>query len=431
MFRSSPQHTDTYYAATSREWQVERPALAESLQADVCVVGAGFFGLYTALEMAKAGKRVVILEASRVGWGASGRNGGQMIIGFPCGMQRLKGVMGHERARNLFDQSLQAVRDIRGIMSQHQIDCDLVEGHLEVAVLPRRVADLTGWIEECQTEWGYDKLQFVDKSTLPTYLKSERYQAGIIDPEGCHIHPLKYVLGLGRAVEAAGVRIFEQTKVEGYDEKADGITVRVAGGMQVKCDQLVLAANAYIDQVDKRLAARTLPVGTFIGATEVLGESVARSLIPKNHAVYDNQFILEYFRTTADHRLLFGGKCTYLGGTPLNLPQSMKANILRAFPQLKDVKMEYAWGGHIDITMRRMPDWGRRNDRVFWAQGFCGHGVVPTRVAATLVSEAMLGRPERLDWFGGIVNPPFPGGERLGGLMQAAGMGWYRLRDFV
>ncbi|MBT9595099.1 MAG: FAD-binding oxidoreductase [Vitreoscilla sp.] len=431
MFRSSSTHTDTYYAATSRELQTERPALTENLQADVCVVGAGFFGLYTALEMAQAGKRVVILEASRVGWGASGRNGGQMIIGFPCGMQRLKGVMGHERARNLFDQSLQAVRDIRGIMSQHQIDCDLVEGHLEVAVLPRRVADLTGWIEECQTEWGYDKLQFVDKATLPTYLNSERYQAGIIDPEGCHIHPLKYVLGLGRAVEAAGVRIFEQTKVEGYDEKPDGITVRVAGGMQVRCDQLVLAANAYIDQVDKRLAARTLPVGTFIGTTEVLGESVARSLIPKNHAVYDNQFILEYFRTTADHRLLFGGKCTYLGGTPVNLPQSMKANILRAFPQLKDVKMEHAWGGHIDITMRRMPDWGRRNDRVFWAQGFCGHGVVPTRVAATLVSEAMLGRPERLDWFGGIVNPPFPGGERLGGLMQAVGMGWYRVRDFV
>jgi gamma-glutamylputrescine oxidase len=431
MFRSGTTHTDTYYAATSREWQTERPALAESLRADVCVVGAGFFGLYTALELAKAGKRVVVLEASRVGWGASGRNGGQMIIGFPCGMQRLKGVMGHERARNLFDQSLQAVRDIRGLMSEHRIDCDLVEGHLEVAVLPRRVADLTGWIEECRAEWGYDKLQFVDKATLPTYLNSDRYQAGIIDPEGCHIHPLKYVLGLARAVESQGVRIFEQTQVEGYDERPGGITVRVAGGLQVHCDQLVLAANAYIDQVDKRLAARTLPVGTFIGATEVLGEPVARSLIPKNHAVYDNQFILEYFRTTADHRLLFGGKCTYLGGTPVNLPQAMKANVVRAFPQLKDVKMDYAWGGHIDITMRRMPDWGRRHDRVFWAQGFCGHGVVPTRVAATLVSEAMLGRPERLDWFGGIVNPPFPGGELVGGLMQAAGMTWYRVRDLV
>lgn len=431
MFRSSPQHTDTYYAATSRELQVERPSLEESLQVDVCVVGAGFFGLYCALELARAGKRVAVLEASRVGWGASGRNGGQMIIGFPCGMQRLKGVMGYERAKVMFDASRQAVQDIRGLMAENRIDCDLVEGHLEVAVLPRRVADLTGWIDECADEWGYRKLQFVDRQELPKYLNSERYQAGIIDPEGCHIHPLKYVLGLARAVEAAGARIYEGTKVEGYDEGRNGVTVRLAGGKVVKCDQLVLGANAYVDKVDSKLSGRTLPVGTFIGTTEVLGEAVCRSLIPHNHAVYDNQFILEYFRTTADHRLLFGGKCTYLGGTPANLKASMKANILRAFPQLKDAQMEYAWGGHIDITMRRMPDWGRRNDRVFWAQGFCGHGLVPTRVAATVVTEAMLGDPERLDWFGGIVNPPFPGGERVGGLMQAAGMMYYRARDFV
>lgn len=431
MFRSSPQHTDTYYAATSRALQVQRPSLEESMQADVCVVGAGFFGLYCALALARAGKKVVVLEASRVGWGASGRNGGQMIIGFPCGMQRLKAVMGQERAKVMFDASLQAVRDIRSLMREEAIDCDLVEGHLEVAVLPRRVADLTGWIDECENEWGYRQLRFVDKAELPTYLNSARYQAGIIDPEGCHIHPLKYVLGLARAAEKAGVRIHEGTKVEGYDEAPGGVTVRLGQGRIVKCDQLVLGANAYVDKVDGTLAGRTLPVGTFIGTTEVLGEAVCRSLIPHNHAVYDNQFILEYFRTTADHRLLFGGKCTYLGGTPANLKQSMKANILRAFPQLKDAAVEYAWGGHIDITMRRMPDWGRRGDRVFWAQGFCGHGLVPTRVAATVVSEAMLGDTERLDWFGGIVNPPFPGGERIGGLMQAAGMMYYRARDFV
>lgn len=431
MFRSSTEHVDSYYAATSRDQQTPRPALGESRRVDVCVVGAGFFGLYCALELARAGKSVLVLEASRVGWGASGRNGGQMIIGFPCGMQRLKGLMGHEKAKNMFDESLKAVASMRQLMRDEQIDCDLVEGHLEVAVLPRRVADLTGWVEECETEWGYHKLQFVDKAALPNYLNSERFQAGIVDPEGAHIHPLKYVLGLARAAETAGAVIHEQSRVEGYTEDAQGVTVQVAGGMTVRCDQLVLAANAYLDKVDRQVSARTLPVGTFIGVTEVLGESVCRSLIPGNHAVYDNQFILEYFRMTADHRLLFGGKCTYMGGTPSNLPEAMKVNILRTFPQLKDTRMDFAWGGHIDITMRRMPDWGRRGERVFWAQGFCGHGLVPTRVAATLVTEAMSGKPERLDWFAGIVNPPFPGGERLGGLMQAVGMGWYRLRDFV
>lgn len=430
MFRSDTQHTETYYAATAGDRLLSRPALTESQRADVCIVGAGFFGLYCALDLARSGKKVLVLEASRVGWGASGRNGGQMIIGFPCGMQRLKGVMGFERAKEMFDESRRAVQRMRTLMREESIDCDLVEGHLEVAVLQRRVPDLTGWIEECQQEWGYDKLRLVGKAELPQYLNSERYQAGIIDPEGAHIHPLKYVLGLARAAERAGVQIFEQSKVEGYSQGTHGVTVRLANGSQVQCDQLVLAANAYIDQVEPKLSARMLPVGTFIGTTEVLGESVCRSLIPQNHAVYDNQFILEYFRTTADHRLLFGGKCTYLGGTPANLPQAMKTNILRAFPQLKDARMDYAWGGHIDITMRRMPDWGRKGEQVFWAQGFCGHGLVPTRVAATLVTEAMQGKTERLDWFGSIVNPPFPGGERLGGLMQAAGMGYYRLRDF-
>ncbi len=430
MFRSSPDYIDSYYTASTRHLQQDRAPLADNPQADVCVVGGGFFGLYTALQLAEAGKTVVIVEASRVGWHASGRNGGQMIIGFPCGMQRLKGAMGYERAKRMFDASREAVTDIRGIMQKHAIDCDLVQGHLEVAVLPRRVADLTGWIEECVNEWGYDKLQFVPKQDMPKYLNSERFQAGIIDPEGCHIHPMKYVLGLARAVEAAGVRIFEHSKVDRYVERGDGIDVHV-GPHVVRCDQVVLAMNAYADQVDKRLSSRTLPVGTFIGVTEPLGEARARSLIPHNHAVYDNQFILEYFRMTADHRLLFGGKCTYLGGTPANLKAAMKANILRAFPSLKDVGMDYAWGGHIDITMRRMPDWGRRNDRVFWAQGFCGHGLVPTRVASRLVAKAALGDTEELDWFAPIVNPPFPGGEAVGGLMQAAGMMYYRMRDFV
>jgi glycine/D-amino acid oxidase-like deaminating enzyme len=430
MFRSSPQYIDSYYSATTRHLQITRPQLDDHMDTDVCVVGAGFFGLYTALELAKAGKRVVVLEASRVGWGASGRNGGQMIIGFPCGMQRLKGAMGQARAKRMFDASREAVRDIRAIMSHYEIDCDLVEGHLEVAVLKRRVADLTGWIEECQNEWGYDKLQFVDRKDLPKYLDSPRFQAGIIDPEGAHIHPLKYVLGLARAAEREGVQIFEQGKVDGYEEKGDYIDVQV-GDYRVRCEQLVLATNAYTDKLAPRLAARTLPVGTFIAVTEPLGEERARSLIPRNHAVYDNQFILEYFRMTADHRLLFGGKCTYLGGTPVNLAGNMKRNVLRVFPQLGDVKMDYSWGGHIDITMRRMPDWGRRDDRVFWAQGFCGHGLVPTRVAGKLVSDAVLGKTEELDWFRKIVNPPFPGGEAIGGLMQAVGMSYYRVRDFV
>lgn len=431
MFRSSPDYVDTYYAATSRERQHRRPALQGDLDVDVCVVGGGFFGLYCALEMARAGRKVAVLEASRIGWGASGRNGGQLVSGFACGMQRLKSVMGHERAKDMFHESLRSVKKIRELIRDNGIDCDLANGHVEVAVLPRRVKLLQQGIEEASREWGYDDFRFIPKAELARYVDSPRFQAGVLDDAAAHIHPLKYILGLAEVVERAGASIHELTRVSGYRQCDDGITVTTEGGATVRCHQLVLAANAYIDKVDRRLQARVLPVGSFIGVTEVLGEAACRRLMPKNHAVYDNQFILEYFRTTADHRLLFGGGCTYMGGTPADLPGVMKGHITRVFPHLKDVRVDFAWGGHIDITLRRMPDWGRRGDRVFWAQGFCGHGLVPTRVAATVVTEAMKGQPERLDAFKGIVNPPFPGGEWLGGVQQAIGMSWYRLRDVV
>lgn len=430
MFKSSPEYTDTYYVDTSQDRQVVRRSLDENTEADVCVVGAGFFGLYCALEMARAGRKVVVLEASRVGWGASGRNGGQLVPGWACGMQRLKAAIGHDRAKDMFHETIKGMNQIKSLITENGIDCDLGHGHIEVAVLQRRVAHLTDYIEECEKEWGYDKYRFISKAELPNYLNSPRYQGGMLDEEAAHLHPLKYILGLADLLEQAGVRIYEQTKVRGYEETATGMAVQLENGLRVKCKQVVLAANAYLDKLDRKISSRVLPVGSFIGVSEVLGEEVCRSLMPKNHAVYDNQFILEYFRTTADHRLLFGGRCTYLGGEPSDLPSAMKMNITRAFPQLKNVKMQYGWGCHIDITLRRMPDWGRRDDRVFWAQGFCGHGLVPTRVAANLVTEAMLGRPERLDAFAGIVNPPFPGGELLGGLSQAVGMSWYRLRDF-
>lgn len=431
MFHSGPDHLPTYYAATSADRLRLRPSLGADLDVDVCVVGGGFFGLYCALELARAGRRVAVLEASRVGWGASGRNGGQLVAGFACGMQRLKAVIGQARAKDMFQESLRSVQAIKTFIGQEGIACDLAPGHIEVAVLPRRVKLLTDGIEEAAREWGYDQFRFIPKADLPAYVDSPRFQAGMLDAEAAHIHPLKYVLGLAAVVECSGATIHELTRVTGYVELADGIRVDTAGGARVRCHQLVLAGNAYIDKVDRRLQARVLPVGSFIGVTEVLGEAACRRLMPKNTAVYDNQFILEYFRTTADHRLLFGGGCTYMGGTPADLPRVMQGHIGRVFPHLAAVTMDFAWGGHIDITLRRMPDWGRRGDRVFWAQGFCGHGLVPTRVAATLVTEAMQGQPDRLDAFNGIVNPPFLGGEWLGGLQQAVGMGWYRLRDMV
>lgn len=429
MFDSSPDYLDSYYVASSRTEQVCRASLQEDLDVDVVIVGAGFTGLYTALNLAEAGKSVAIIEASRVGWGASGRNGGQIIPGFSCDMPPFEAALGQDGARQVWRLVQQAAAEIRQRVARHEIDCDLQQGHLWTAVQQRRVNILTDWQHEAAHKWGYDELQFISKDELPRHIGSSRYQAALLDPQGGHLHPLKYVLGLARAAEKLGVRIFEHSKAIGYHEHADHVIVRTAQG-QIRAAKLVLACNAYIDRLDKNLQSKILPVGTYMIATEALGADLARQLLPSGLAVSDNQFVLDYFRFSSDQRLLFGGKCSYTGRTPHNLTARMRHDMLKVFPQLADTKIEFTWGGHIDISMARTPDFGRKNN-LYWAQGFSGHGIVPTCVAGRVLAEAILGDETHLELFTALRNPAFPGGETLGALFQVVGMSYYRLRDYI
>lgn len=429
MFASSPDYLESYYAASSRAEQLSRASLQENLEVDVVIVGAGFTGLYTALNLAEAGKSVAIIEASRVGWGASGRNGGQIIPGFSCDMPPFEAALGRDGAKQVWQLVQQAATEIRERIARHQIACDLTQGHLWTAVQPRRVKLLTDWQQEAAHKWGYEELQFIPKSELPQHIASARYQAALLDPLGGHLHPLKYVLGLARAAEKFGVRIFEHSKTTSYYEQADSVTVKTAQG-QIRASKLVLACNAYIDSLDKNLQRKILPVGTYMIATEALGADRARQLLPSGHAVSDNQFVLDYFRLSSDQRLLFGGKCSYTGRTPPNLTARMRHDMLKVFPQLADVKIEFTWGGHIDISMARTPDFGRKNN-LYWAQGFSGHGIVPTCVAGRVLAAAILGDETHLKLFSALRNPAFPGGETLGGLFQVVGMSYYRLRDYI
>ncbi|QDQ26172.1 FAD-binding oxidoreductase [Chitinimonas arctica] len=428
MFLSSPDHIDSYYAASCPEARQSRPALADELEVDVVIVGAGYTGLYTALNLAEAGLSVAILEASRVGWGASGRNGGQIILGFSCDMAPFEATLGLGGARRVWGLIQDAAGEIRRRIADHGIACDLAEGHLWTSVQQRRVKLLTDWQEEAAKKWGYRSLHFIPKSEIPRHIGSDRYQAALLDSSGGHLHPLKYVHGLARAAEGRGVRIFEQTKACRYSETAEGVVVETERG-RVRAGKLVLACNAYIDRLDSRLQRKVLPVGTYMIATEPLDESLASSLLPSGHAVSDNQFILDYFRLSADRRLLFGGKCTYTGRTPSRLAEGMRQDMLKVFPQLREARISHAWGGHIDITVPRTPDFGRAGN-VYWAQGFSGHGLVPTCVAGRVLAEAIRGDQAHLDLFMALRNPDIPGGERLGGLLQVVGMSYYRLRDY-
>ena len=429
MFQQSTQHVDSYYAHSCADRLLERPVFSGEQDTEVVIIGAGFSGLHTALRLALAGKRVTVLEASRVAWAASGRNGGQAILGWSCDMPPLEAALGHERARRLWDSMRWAARELRELPARHGFDCDYRPGHLWTSVMPRRVSLLTEWQHEASHKWGHDALQFIPREQLPEWVASERYQAGLFDPEGGHLNPLKLALGLAAAIESAGGRIYEQSKALSYHPVGDRYVVETEQG-RLRADVLVLACNAYLDQLDPQLASCVLPVGTYQVATAPLAPVLARALLPSNVCVTDNQFVLDYFRRTPDHRLLFGGGCTYLGGMPRDIGAATRPFLERVFPQLQGVELEYAWGGHIDLTLKRTPDIGRRGD-LYWLQGYSGHGVLPTLAAARAVSAAILGQTDELALYQGLQNERFPGGKYLAAPLEAIGKAWYRLRDSI
>jgi gamma-glutamylputrescine oxidase len=399
------------------------------MSADVVVLGGGLAGCSTALHLAQRGYRVALLEANFVGYGASGRSGGQTIFGLAAGQQTLAAQVGKGDAKRLFDLSVEALDLTQSLIRTHSIDCDYHPNHIHAAIKPRHVAELQDWVEELRDDYGYDSPRMLDRAALAEHLKSDRYLAGLIDSRSGHLHPLKFTLGLARAAEAAGATIYENSEVLRYEDGAQ-VRVHTAQGV-VTAAHLVLCGNAYLGAVAPRLARRILGVGTYIIATEPLGEERLRALLPSNAAVADINWILDYFRRSDDHRLLFGGRVSYSSVQPLHLAESMRKRMVRVFPSLSDAKVAYAWGGYLDITMSRAPDFGRLAPNVFYLQGFSGHGVTLTGLAGKLVAEAVAGTAERFDVFTRIPHRDFPGGPVFRRPSLVLAMLYYRLRDLL
>lgn len=435
--RLSDPPTQSYYAASldvaaglaAAAAGVHRQPLRGSIKADVVVLGGGIAGCSAALHLAKRGYRVALLEARTVGYGASGRSGGQTIFGLAANERALVGAVGPADARRLFDLSVEALDLTRSLIAEHSIDCDYRPNHVHVAVKPRHVTELQDWARELHQDYDYPTAQLLTRDQLQAHVQSERYLGGLIDSRSGHLHPLKFTHGLARAAESAGALIFENSQVLRYQ---DGPEVVVHTGQgTVRCAHLVLCGNAYLGAVAPALARRILGVGTYIIATEPLGEERIRALLPSNAAIADINWILDYFRASADHRLLFGGRVSYSAVQPPNLGQSMRKRMIRIFPTLADVKVTHAWGGYLDITQNRAPDFGRLAPNVFYLQGFSGHGMALTGLAGKLVAEALAGTAERFDVFARIPHRDFPGGPvlRRPSLMMA--MLYYRLRDLL
>jgi gamma-glutamylputrescine oxidase len=416
------------YYALNDAWAPRAPLRGE-LVCDVAVLGGGIAGCSAALHLAKRGYKVALLEARHVGYGASGRSGGQTIFGLAVGQQKLEREVGREDAHRLFDLSIEALDLTQSLIQEYAIDCDYRPNQLHVAVKPRHVQELAQWARELRENYGYASVQLLNRDELKGHVRSDRYLGGLLDPRSGHLQPLKYTQGLARAAEAAGADLYENSEVLRYEAGRE-VRVHTTEG-SVRCAHLVLCGNAYIGAVAPTLSRRILGVGTYIIATEPLDEERARNLLPSNAAVADVNWILDYFRRSQDHRLLFGGRVSYSSVQPPRLAESMRQRIARVFPSLSDVKVANAWGGYLDITMSRAPDFGRLAPNVYYLQGFSGHGVALAGFAGALASEAIAGTAERFDVFARIPHRDFPGGRLLRRPSLMLAMLYYRLRDLL
>ena len=419
-------HIDSWYLRTANPI-ADYPPLRGDARADVAVLGAGYAGLSAALHLAGRGFKVTVLEAKRVGWGASGRNGGQIVTGYNPTIATLGGWVGPEDARRLWHLAEEAKRLLIDTITRHAIACGLTKGYLFAGLKPRHMADL----EAMRLEWqglGHESAQLLGQDEMRARVGSPRYIGGLYDPEGGHLHPLNYALGLAEACHAAGVTIHEQSPVVAVDTGPQPSMTTIGGRVQAKA--LVIAGNALLGPLVPGLGRTIAPVGTYIAATERLGRARMRQVLRDDIAVCDMNFVLNYYRRTPDDRLLFGARVSYSGRDPADLRQRMRRSMLRTFPQLADVRFDHVWGGLVDITVNRAPHLGRIGSASYFAHGFSGQGVALTAIAGRIMAEAIAGQAERFDVFARIPHRAFPGGPlRTPALMLA--MLWYRMRDLI
>jgi len=419
------EHTQSYYAA-SRNITDQYPALQESIEADVCICGGGFTGIATALTLAERGFSVVVLEQNRIGWGASGRNGGQFIGGF-AGEELMRKRLGPEVEDVIWDIGWRGNEIIAERVQKYDIDCDFKYGYMDVALKPRHMRHFEQYHRELQRRGFGDSVRMVERQDMRSVLGSDAYLGGLINNRSGHLHPLNLCLGEARAAAGLGVRLFEDSQVLGIEHGPRPL-VKTARG-QVRANAVVLAGNAYQKLEMKRLSGLVFPAGSFILATEPLSEEQARDINPLDMAFCDPNYVLDYFRLSADRRLLFGGRCNYSGRVPTSIRASIEPRMHKIFPQLAGVAIDYEWGGNIGIVVNRVPFIGRLQDNVYHAMGYSGHGVNMTHATGEILADAIGGTLEKLDLFEKIRHRPIPLGQALGSQMVALGMMYYRLLD--
>lgn len=418
----SALHTDgpaeSYYTASANP-SPSRVALNGDVRCDVCVIGAGITGTSAALHLAEQGYNVVVLESQRVGWGASGRSGGQALIGYNKGFRSIAARVGRDDARALWDLGLQAKDLLADTVAKHDIECDLKWGYLMMAIKPRQVRELAVLKREMETETGYEGLSLLDQTEARDRVGSETYLGALSDSGSGHLHPLNYTLGLARAAEDAGAVIYETTLATHIQDAAAPLITTPNGS--VRCKHVILCANAYVEKLVPSIAQKIIPSSSFIIATEPLGDDLARSVMRDDDCAIDLNHVLNYWRLSADKRLLFGGQARQALGT------SMRA----IYPQLKDKRIDYAWGGNVALTINQLPHFGRVGTNMYFAHGFSGHGILLAGLAGKLMAQAVQGTAESFDVFARIPHMSLPGGPLMRTPALALSKMYFKLRDLL
>lgn len=420
------EHVASYYAASANP-HAPYPQLKGAIRCDVCIIGGGFSGLSSALHLVEAGYEVVLLEAFRIGWGASGRNGGQVVNSYSRDIDVIEARYGQETAAMLGGMMFEGAEIIRQRIDRYAIACDYRPGAIAAALTSKQFSAL----REKQKLWqryGHRHLQLLDSEAIRCAIASERYVGGLLDSQGGHLHPLNLALGEAEAVRHHGGRLFEQSAVTRIDY-GQPATVHTTQGC-VNASLVIVAGNAYLgDKLEPRLSRLSMPCGSQIVATEPLSPDMALSLLPDNYCVEDCNYLLDYFRLTADNRLLYGGGVVYGAQDPADIEARIRPLMLKTFPQLKKVRIDYRWSGNFLLTLSRMPQFGRLENNVYYLQGDSGHGVTLTHLAGKLIAEVLRGDAERFDAFAKLPHLPFFGGRHLQVPFTALGAAYYALRD--
>lgn len=420
------EYPPSYYTSISHQLE-EFPKAEGALKCDVCVVGAGYTGLSSALHLAQNGYDVILLDAQRIGFGASGRNGGQVGQGQRLDQDELETMLGKTRARGLWDIATQSVDLVRQLAKSDLVECEFHDGIIHADHRKRYVRHSLDYAKKLQDDYGYDKIRGLEQAEIRELIASDAYYGGTLDMAAGHINPLSFTFGLARMAQKAGVRIYEQSQVMDIEQTSPAMVKTERA--QIKAEHVILACNGYLGNLNQRVASIVMPINNYIVATEPLPLEQREALIRHNYAVADSKFVVNYFRFSDDGRLLFGGTESYGYRFPNDIASKVRKPMAVIFPQLKDIKIDYAWGGTLAITINRMPHFERLAGNILTLSGYSGHGLAMATLAGQIAAEAIAGQAERFDLMANVPSMRFPGGSAMRTPLLALAMLYYSLRD--